>query len=120
MEVAIPIDYLNYYHISDGGRMRWRIENSFDYLKEYGYNLGHKYSRVSFNAFKNYYQCMMLAHMINQFVKKSTEIVQMLTLHSKNTIINLWKRLLAYFTEVEIDDREYDQFVRKRHQVRLA
>ena len=69
---------------------------------------------------KNYYQCMMLAHMINQFVKKSTEIVQMLTLHSKNTRINLWKRLLAYFTEVEIDDREYDQFVRKRHQVRLA
>jgi len=117
---SIPIDYLNYYHISDGGRMRWKIENSFDYLKEHGYNLGHKYSRVSFNAYKNYYQSMMLAHMINQFAEKSTEIIQMLTLHSKNTIINMWKRLLAYFTEVEIDDREYDQFVRKRQQIRLA
>ena len=117
---SIPADHLNYYHISDGGRMRWRIENSFDYLKEHGYNLGHKYSRASFNAFKNYYQCMMLAHMINQFVEKSTEVVQMLALHSKNTVINLWKRLLAYFTEVEVDSREYGQFVRKRHQIRLA
>ncbi|NOY97290.1 MAG: hypothetical protein GXO81_13160 [Chlorobi bacterium] len=75
--------------------MRWRIENSFDYLKEHGYNLGHKFSRVSFNAFKNYYQCMMLAHIINQFVEKSTEIALLLAQHSKSTIINLWKRLLS-------------------------
>ncbi|MCF6358583.1 MAG: hypothetical protein L3J54_12335, partial [Draconibacterium sp.] len=88
----MPIDYLNYYKISDGGRMRWRIENSFDYLKEHRYNLGHKFSRVSFNAFKNYYQCMMLAHMINQFVEKSTEIIQLLNRNSKSTIVNLWKR----------------------------
>ncbi|MCF6356509.1 MAG: transposase [Draconibacterium sp.] len=117
---SMPIDYLNYYKISDGGRMRWRIENSFDYLKEHGYNLGHKFSRVSFNAFKNYYQCMMLAHMINQFVEKSTEIIQLLNRNSKSTIVNLWKRLLAYFTEVDIDSIEYEQFVRKRHQIRLA
>jgi len=117
---SIPIDYLNYYRISDGGRLRWGIENSFDYLKEHGYNLGHKFSRVSFNAFKNYYQCMMLAHMINQFVEKSAEITQLLNRNSKSTIVHLWKRLLAYFTEVDIDSIEYDQFVRKRHQVRLA
>lgn len=117
---SIPVDYLNYFQISDGGRMRWRIENSFDYLKEHGYNLGHKFSRVSFNAFKNYYQCMMLAHMINQFVEKSTEIIQLLNRSSKSTIVNLWKRLLAYFTEVDIQETEYEQFVRKRHQVRLA
>lgn len=117
---SIPIDYLNYYHISNGGRMRWRIENSFDYLKEHGYNLGHKFSRVSFNAFKNYYQCMMLAHMINQFVEKSAEIVHLLSQHSKSTVTNLWKRLQAYFTETNIEQEEYEQFVRKKHQLRLA
>ncbi len=63
---------------------------------------------------------MILAHMINQFVEKSTEIVRLLAQHSKSTIINLWKRLLAYFTEVDIGQQEYGQFVRKRHQVRLA
>lgn len=117
---SMPIDYLNYCQISDGGRMRWRIENSFDYLKEHGYNLGHKFSRASFNALKNYYQCMMLAHMINQFVEKSVEIVRLLAQHSKSTVANLWKRLLAYFTETNIEQEEYEQFVRKRHQLRLA
>jgi hypothetical protein len=117
---SMAIDRFNHCQISDGGRMRWRIENSFDYLKEHGYNLGHKFSRVSFRAFKNYYQSMMLAHTINQFVEKSIEIVTLLKEHSKCTIVNLWKRLLSYFTENNIAQDEGDQFVRKRSQVRLA
>ena len=117
---SIPADRINYYHISDGGRLRWRIEDSFDYLKEHGYNLRHKYSRASFNALKNWYQSMMLAHMINQFVEKSTEVVLILASNSKGTIINLWKKLISFFTENNIDKIEYDQFVRKRHQIRLA
>ncbi|HZK61336.1 MAG TPA: transposase [Anaerovoracaceae bacterium] len=116
---SMPVDRSNYYRISDGGRMRWKIENSFDYLKEHGYNLGHKFSRVSFVALKNYYQSMMLAHAINQFVEKSTDIVNLLAEHSKCTIVNLWKRLLAYFTENEINQGEYDQLIQKRYQVRL-
>ncbi len=62
----------------------------------------------------------MLAHIINQFVEKSTEIAQLLSQHSKSTITNLWKRLLAYYTEVSVGQEEYDQFIRKRHQIRLA
>ncbi len=38
---------------------------------------------------------MMLAHIINQFVEKSTEIALLLAQHSKSTITNLWKRLLS-------------------------
>lgn len=116
----LDIDSTNYHLISYSGRMRWRIENSFDYLKNHGYNLGHKYSRVSFNAFKNYYQCMMIAHIINQFVEKSTDFILRLTVDIKCTITYLWKRLLGYFTEVEINEPEYDDFVRKRCQIRLA
>ena len=117
---SINVDSLNYYHISDGGRMRWRIENSFDYLKYHGYNLGHKFSRVSFRALKNYYQSMMLAHTINQFVEKSTDITTLLSEHSKCTIVYLWKRLMSYFTENEINREEYEHFIRKRYQIRLA
>lgn len=117
---SIPIDQDNYYHVSDSGRMRWNIENSFDYLKEHGYNLGHKFSRVSFQALKNYHQSMMLGHLINQFVEKSVEIVALLARDSKLTIIHLWKKLTSYLSEQEMNTQEYDQFVRKRNQIRLA
>lgn len=72
-------------------------------FKEHGYNQGHKFPRVSFKPFKNYYQSIVLAYAINQFAEKSTEIAGPLAEHSKCTIVNLWKRLRAYFTENEID-----------------
>ncbi len=115
----IPIDNSNYHLVSQGGRMRWNIENSFDYLKEHGYNLGHKFSRSSFRALKNYYQSMLLAHAINQFVEKSTGVAALLAAHSKETIANLWKRLLTYFSENKIKRGEYEKMMDKRYQVRL-
>lgn len=110
----------NYERISCSGRLRWVIENSFDYLKNHGYNMKHKYSRVSFTALRNYYQCMMIAHMINQFVEKSKDLQPALKKDSKMTIKYLWKRLCTFFLEVDIDSVEYDHFVRKRNQIRLA
>ena len=115
----IPIDNSNYHLVSQGGRMRWNIENSFDYLKEHGYNLGHKFSRSSFRALKNYYQSMLLAHAINQFVEKSTGVAALLAAQSKETIANLWKRLLTYFSENKIKRGEYEKMMDKRYQVRL-
>jgi len=115
----MPIDNSNYHLISQGGRMRWNIENSFDYLKEHGYNLGHKFSRSSFLALKNYYQSMLLAHTINQLVEKNTEVAALLAAHSKESLANLWKRLLAYFSENKIKRGEYEKLLAKRYQVRL-
>jgi hypothetical protein len=116
---SIPVDKDNFFQISDGGRMRWKIENSFDYLKEHGYNLGHKFSRVSFNALKNYYQSMMMAHMINQFVEKSPQLAALLAEHSKTTVANLWKRLLAYLSENKINKKQYALLGSTRCQLRL-
>lgn len=116
----LTIDSSNYFSISDAGRMRWRIENSFDYLKNHGYNLGHKFSRVSFAALKNWYQSMMIAHMINQFVEKSSEIDNIMQNNRKCTICYLWKKLWAFFSEIEVTDEDCDQFVRKRCQLRLV
>lgn len=106
--------------ISDSGRLRWVIENSFDYLKNHGYNLGHKFSRVSFSAYKNYYQCMMIAHVINQFVEKSTDFIELKNSALKQGILFLWQRLISFFTDSEIDVLDLDKYVKRRTQIRLA
>ena len=61
--------------ISSAGRLRWKIENEgFNEQKNGGYKLTHKYSRNSFTATQNYYQCLQIAHIINQLAYKCLEI----------------------------------------------
>lgn len=68
--------------ISDYGRLRWKIENEgFNEQKNSGYKLSHKYSRTSFCATQNYYQCLQIAHMINQLAHKSLRVKEMITSH---------------------------------------
>jgi len=68
--------------ISSYGRLRWKIENEgFNEQKNTGYKLCHKYSRKSFNATKNYYQCLQIAHMINQLAYKTERVAKMLEGH---------------------------------------
>ena len=65
--------------ISHIGRLRWKIENEgFNEQKNGGYKLKHKYSRTSFNASQNYYQCLQIAHMINQLAYKANKIKEMI------------------------------------------
>ncbi len=83
----------------DSGRMRWKIENEgFNAQKNLGYELEHKFSRKSFTAMQNYYQCLQIAHMINQLVERTKQVVELLTEHSKETIVNLWKKMIAFMT----------------------
>jgi len=75
--------------ISHAGRLRWKIENEgFNEQKNGGYNLKHKYSRKSFIATQNYYQCLQIAHMINQLAYKAKVIKELIkgndTLKSNN------------------------------------
>lgn len=86
---------------SDGGRLRWKIENQgFNTQKNLDYELEHKYSRVSYTAMQNYYQLLQVAHMINQFVEKSTDVVQLLKEHSKQTLVDLWKALGTFMHSI--------------------
>jgi len=65
----LPINSNNIVLTSRTGRLRWKIENEgFNTLKNGGYEMEHKYSRVSYQASKNYYQLMQMAHLINQLV----------------------------------------------------
>jgi hypothetical protein len=78
---------------ADSGRLRWKIENEgFNSQKNQGYALEHKHSRKSFIAMRNYYQLLQIAHMINQLVERSNDVVNILREHSKQTIVDLWKK----------------------------
>jgi len=86
---------------ADGGRLRWKIENEgFNTQKNLGYQLEHKFSQVSYTAMQNYYQLLQIAHIINQFVERSTEVVKLLHEHSKQTISALWKDLISYLKSI--------------------
>ena len=97
----IPQTNENVVTTADSGRLRWKIENEgFNTQKNLGYGLEHKFSRVSYRAMQNYYHLCQIAHAINQLVERSNEIVGLMKEHSKQTIADLWKKLLAYLTLV--------------------
>src|SRR5665811_1971093 len=63
----------NIVQTADSGRLRWKIENEgFNSQKNLGYELEHKFSRVSFIAMQNYYQLLQIAHIINQLAVSYT------------------------------------------------
>jgi hypothetical protein len=112
------VDKDNVRAIMRAGRMRWKIENEgYNTQKNQGYNLGHKYSRKSFIGYQNYYQCMQIAHIINQLVEKSAEIVAILE-KNKLTLKHLWKHLLSRLISGKVILGEFE--LNKTAQVRLA
>lgn len=107
--------------ISFTGRLRQKIENEgFNTQKNHGYALQHKFSRVSFTAMKNYYQCLQIAHIINQFVEASKTIKTIKEKVLKCTIKYLWKRLLSYLLENTIDETQMQALTSRPFQIRLA
>jgi hypothetical protein len=107
--------------ISFTGRLRQKIENEgFNTQKNQGYALQHKYSRASYPAMKMYYQCLQIAHIINQLIEASLEIRTLKNKILKCSIRYLWKRLLSYWLENEINQEELNQSVAKPFQIRLA
>jgi hypothetical protein len=80
--------------ISYGGRLRWKIENEgFNTQKHGDYELGHKYSRKSYNGLKNYYTLLQIAHAINQLIEKGKYVTAILKLRPKETLHNLWNKI---------------------------
>jgi len=115
----IKVDKDNVRGISNAGRMRWKIENEgFNTQKNGGYCLGHKYSRDSFTAYKNYYQCMQIAHIINQLVEKSTDMAALQETDSKLSIKQLWTELMSWLRCCIVDPAVIE--LNERKQIRLA
>lgn len=97
------IDMDNAVHISRYARMRWKIENEgFNSQKNLGYHLEHKFSRLNFMAMQNYYQCMQIAHMINQLSEYEHSFQK--KLYQKDAIDTLWSWMISALIFVCFDN----------------
>jgi len=116
---SLAPDSSNVYQIAEGGRMRWKIENEgFNTQKNNGYALGHLFSRASSTGYKNYYQCLQIAHIINQLTEHSQRVTDLLDSDKKITIKYLWKLLNALLLMQPVENEESSES-QKRCQIRL-
>ena len=113
------IDYFNVLEATENGRLRWKIENEgFNTQKNLGYGLCHKYSRVSFQAMKNYYQCLQIAHMINQLFELGS--LGKPLAEGKRTFKHLWKKMLGQMRECKLKRKALDAWLNQAIQIRFT
>ena len=98
---SIKPDKANIQQLIKAGRMRWKIENEgFNTQKRKGYNLHHKMNRKSLLAIKNYYNCLQIAHIIEQLI-----------ILCKNSITSLWRttiKMWQHFKAVMLITKDYE------------
>ncbi len=114
---SIPVNKENIESMTKAGRSRWKIENQgFDEQKNHGYNLQHKYSRISPRARSNYYILLQIAHLINQLVLLEVKFKEVTKGYTRKKI---WEYLRA-FIQMPINKFETlrHYFSRKQHQYR--
>lgn len=106
------------HNLSQAGRARWKIENEgFNDQKTY-YNIEHKFSRTNFNATKNYYQLMQIAHIINQLMYKSKRIKNHIKQYGL-TIRSLMEKIFSNLSELNLDDiKLINSLLEKKQQFR--
>jgi hypothetical protein len=87
----------NVYHLMRGGRARWKIENeTFNTLKNQGYNFEHNYGHGEYNLSVVFAMLMMLAFLVDQTQQLCGALFQAVwtKLGSKR---RLWERMRALF-----------------------
>ncbi len=114
----LSISEANCADISNAGHMRWKIESGgFNEQKNTNYKLQHKYSRTSFEATQNYYQCLQMAHMINQLAYKAQSIKGMMEGH--DTLKSLGEVAIALMLTSDFDnDLLFEQLINRKCQFR--
>ena len=116
---SLEIGWSNILTMTESGRMRWKIENEgFDVRKNHGYGLGHQYSEVSMNAVKNYYQCMQIAHMINQLFEKSSMFRELLT--GRMTVKYVWDYMVSEMRHIRLSTGNLKLILAERVQFRYG
>ena len=116
----LPVDQSNIKHLSKAGRLRWKIENEgFNEQKNNGYAMEHLFSRKSFNAQQNYYQSMLIAHLLNQLLEHTFKIQDLLGRFNKLTKKYLWQQLMCAMREQELCTETLAVIASKKHQIRL-
>jgi hypothetical protein len=75
------------------------------------------YPQISLRS-QNYYQCLQMAHLINQLIVLSTAFQQHLT--GKMTLAHLWNCLLGILTYGEFDEHAFIHRAQRRLQIRFV
>ena len=101
----IHINTKNVRKFSQAGRARWKIENEGFNDQKTNYNVEHKFSRNNFNATKNYYQLLQIAHIINQLTYKLKEIKNYIKEYGF-TIQSLTDKIFSMLCETKLVDIE--------------
>ena len=100
------------------GRLRFKIENEgFNTQKNLGYGLQHKYSETSEIATKNYYICMQIGHLINQFFELQIKVKELLK--GRETLKNLWVFLIGVFTFEALKMEKINEYLNRKIQIRF-
>lgn len=100
----LPLSSSKCITVANAGRRRWRIENEgFDIQKNHGFNLQHVFSN-DYNAMKNHYFLIQIAHAISQFMallcKEIKELLSISMVKMHELILEAFKK--AVFTDEEI------------------
>lgn len=96
----------NVFNIQRGGRARWKIENeTFNTLKNQGYNLEHNFGHGQHYLANNFALLMMLAFLIDQVQQLCCPLFQQ-ALEINHSKISFWEKMRAFFRYFYIDTWE--------------
>jgi hypothetical protein len=98
----ITITNGNAYCLYQGGRARWKIENeTFNTLKNQGYNFEHNFGHGYKNLSTIFAYLMMLAFLIDQIQQLSCGMFQAAWKQMKSKV-RLWEKIRSYFFSYRI------------------
>lgn len=116
---SLPVTQTNVRQLAAAGRNRWTIENEgFNTQKNGGFCLGHKFARTNTTSYRNYYQCLQLAHLISQLTEHSHAIATMLKADAKLTLKHCWKQAISWLTHAAVEAADFGAII-ARCQIRL-
>ena len=99
----LPITEENAYILMRGGRSRWKIENeTFNTLKNQGYNLEHNYGLGKEHLSENFVMLMMLAFLVDQAQQLCSPLFQA-ALERAGSRKSLWEQQRNFFNSFELD-----------------
>jgi len=102
----LPITRENAFEIMRAGRARWKIENeTFNTLKNQGYNLGHNYGLGEKNLSVVFAILMMLAFLLDQIQQMSCWLFRE-AWDKAGSKRYLWEKIRAFFHNYRVDSME--------------
>ena len=102
----IPVTDENIFTLIRAGRARWKVENeTFNTLKNQGYNLDHNYGLGKKNLSAVFTILTMLAFLIDQTQQLSCWLFQE-ALQKAGSKRRLWERMRSCFFEYRVDSME--------------